>query len=69
VLETLLKILSVDAPSPEIRLEDDGYLGLDWRKITVSISPTGSIAWACLDPSMHGTDLDELLQLIEKIAP
>jgi hypothetical protein len=65
MLETLLKILSVHASSPEIMLEEDGCLGLDWPKITVSINPAGGVAWACSEPSRHGTDIDELLRLIE----
>jgi len=67
VLETLLKLLAVDAPAPEILLEEDGCLCLDWRTLSVSIWPNGHVSWASLEPSEHGTDIDELLKRIKSL--
>lgn len=65
MLETLLKILSWDLPAPEIHLEEDGDLGLDYGpNIWVCISPDGKVNWSILEPSAHGTDIEELERLL-----
>lgn len=69
MLETLLKkILTWDLPSsPEILLEEDGDLCLDWNgKISVSINKNGNVNWAGYGE--HGTDIDELARLLGKAA-
>ena len=63
--DVLVKILSVDQPSPEILLEADGDLCLDWYgKIDISIMSSGLVAWAVIDYG-HGTDLDEFLAILK----
>ena len=66
MLETLLKILSWDLPSPEILLEEDGDLGLDWPGVSISINKDGGVSWAFLEEKRHGTDFDELRELLLK---
>ena len=63
--EVLLRLLSMDAPAPEIILESDGDIGLDWYSgnVDVSIAPSGGTAWA-ITGGLHGTDLDELEKAI-----
>lgn len=73
MLETLLKILSWgDLPAPEILLEEDGDISLDWHldttDLNVSITPEGKINYACLEPRQHGTDLDDLKILMEALS-
>lgn len=72
MLETLLKILSWGGlPAPEILLEEDGDICLDWHldktDLNVSITPEGKINYSCLDHG-HGTDLDELKVLMEALS-
>ena len=67
MLETLLKILTWDLPSPEICLEEDGDLSLDWRDASVSINRDGNVNWAILSLKKHGTDLSELQRLLSDI--
>jgi len=66
MLETLLALLKVDTQCPEIMLEEDGELGLDYYagKFWISIGSTGKVNWAILNGS-HGTDLDEFVKLLE----
>ena len=65
MLETLLTILKIDAPAPEILLEEDGALCLDYMsgRLSISITPTGSVAWAGL--AKHGTDLAEFIEILK----
>ena len=65
----LCDLLSVDAPCPDILLEEDGDLCLDWRVLNVSIAPAGGIAWAFWDGERkeHGTDLKRVKELIAEI--
>jgi len=62
MLETLLEILRWDNPhgAPEILLEEDGCLCLDWSNVqaSVSIHPNGKISWAIVGKG-HGTDIVE----------
>lgn len=67
MLDTLLKILSWDLPSPEILLEEDGDLGLDWPGVWVSINKDGVVNWSILSTRQHGTDIDELHTLIMSV--
>lgn len=68
MLETLLRILSWDLPAPEILIEEDGDLCLDWSEgLSISINPSGGVAWAILNPPAHGSDLDELKRLSAQI--
>jgi hypothetical protein len=57
MLATLLQILRWDGPAPEIMLESDGDICLDWTRASVSINENGGVAWACLNPRARGTDL------------
>lgn len=67
MLEALLTILRWDLPSPEIGLEEDGDIWLDWSgKVSVSINKNGGISWAILSPKCHGTDINELHELLTK---
>jgi hypothetical protein len=72
MLETLLKILAWDFPSPEILLEEDGDICLEWSPsegyISISISPSGKINWAaeCYGRP-HGTELNDVKAILEKI--
>jgi hypothetical protein len=65
MLETLLTLLKVDAPAPEILLEEDGDLCLDYMsgRLSISITPTGSVAWAGINK--HGTDLAEFIEILK----
>lgn len=72
MLETLRKILSWDLPSPEILLEEDGCLCLDWLEnsgtwVSVSIHPNGGVSWAGINPQRHGSDLKELQNYLESV--
>ena len=67
MLETLLMLLKLDCPAPEILLEEDGELCLDWRDLTVSITPTGKVSWAHLSPTEHGTDIDRLIEILKTV--
>jgi hypothetical protein len=68
--EVLCELLAIDAPAPEILLEEDGDFCLDWQLdngvLSVSISSDGGIAWAYHDgkDSEHGTDIDRANQLL-----
>ena len=70
MLDTLLKILSwgVPAGAPEIILEDDGDICLDWiaGEVLVSIGRSGTVNWA-FSGGPHGTDLDALRRVLEAI--
>ena len=65
MLETLLTILKIDAPAPEILLEEDGGLCLDYMsgRLSISITPTGGVAWAGI--KTHGTDLAEFIEILK----
>lgn len=56
----LLELLRFDLPAPEIHLEADGDLNLDWNGISVSINTSGGVNWAVLDSRHHGTSWDEI---------
>jgi len=64
MLETLKELLSIDAPAPEVLLEEDGCLCLDWDGLSVSIHKNGHVSWACLEPTEHGTDLNRVKEVI-----
>lgn len=70
MLETLLKILAWYLPAPEIRLEADGNICINWYLLdytkiaSVSIDVAGGVNWATLHHG-HGTNLDELRKLLE----
>jgi hypothetical protein len=69
MLETLLMLLRLDLPCPEIMLEEDGCLNLYWLfddecRVDVSIWPNGKVSWACDEPRRHGTDIEELKALL-----
>jgi len=67
MLETLINLLSVGAPAPEILIEEDGCLCLDWGiSLSVSIHENGHVSWACLEPREHGTDLVRVKELIAR---
>jgi hypothetical protein len=66
MLETLLKILAWDLPAPEILLENDGDICLDWPEVSVSINKEGGVSWAILHGE-HGTDIDVLKDFLEEI--
>ena len=70
MLETLVYILGWDLPSPEILLEEDGDICLDWCDwhASVIINRSGGVSWAILDPGVHGTDLDELKTRLLELA-
>lgn len=70
MLETLLKILSWDLPAPEIFVEDDGCLGLEWADgdAWVSIHPNGAVSWSALH-GKHGTDMEELRAVLNEVTP
>lgn len=68
MLETLLEILGWGLPigAPEILLEEDGCLGLDWGPdVSVSIHPDGKVSWA-IQGAGHGRDMDELRVLLQQ---
>lgn len=64
--KVLCELLSIDAPSPEIMLEEDDDLCLDWGILYVSITSAGKVNWAFWDGtrSEHGTDLERVKQII-----
>lgn len=62
MLETLLKILSWDLPAPEIYLEEDGDLCVEWPAASVSINKNGGINWA--GSGKHGKDIEEVKELL-----
>lgn len=61
MLETLLVLLRWDLPCPEILLEDDDCLCLDYSDFNASVSiwPDGKLSWAVMDRG-SGTDMEEL---------
>jgi len=66
MLETLLTLLRIDAPAPEILLEEDGDICLDWPiDASISISSSGKVNWAVLKERRHGTDLNEFIKILE----
>lgn len=77
MLETLLKLLSWDfLPAPEILLEENGDLNLDWSfpcgnlsYASISINKDGGVAWAMQSKgdSIHGDDLEEFKRIVEKL--
>lgn len=73
MLQTLFKILSWDIPSPEILLEPDGDICLDWsnpiwHRASVSINPAGGVNW-CILNGPDGTDIDELHRALDERMP
>jgi len=57
MLATLLEILRWNLPSPEIMLDEEGCIELDWFPNTsVIIEPDGKISWSILHGG-HGTDI------------
>ena len=68
MLETLLILLRLDLQAPEILLEEDGDLGLQWTfgvpndfyYTDVSITPDGKINWADSRTGLHGTSMEAL---------
>lgn len=67
MLETLLKILSWDLPAPEILIEEDGDICLDWSQVmSISINESGGVNWA-IDDIGHGNDIEELERLSKQI--
>lgn len=68
MLETLLLILSWNLPAPEILIEDDGDLNLDWSELaaSVSINKSGGVAWAISKNRLHGTDIEILRRELEQ---
>lgn len=71
MLETLLTILARhELPAPEILLEEDGDICLDWNgDVSISINKSGGVAWAITDNKSHGNDLNKFLELITAKAP
>ena len=68
MIETLLEILKLDVIAPEILLEEDGDICLDYSgEASISITLEGKVAWAFLTSRKHGTDLDEFKKLIQNI--
>jgi len=67
MLETLLTILAWDIPAPEIFLEGDGDIGLEWppQEVWVSINRGGGVNW--VSPKSHGTDINELQELLNQL--
>lgn len=58
-----IKALPITAPLPELNVDPDGEVSLDWsfgkrRALTVSVGPTGrcTFAWVHGQRSMRGTD-------------
>ena len=68
MLETLLNILEAhNGYAPEILLEEDGDICLDWSgQASISINPSGSVAWAMTDSREHGSDLNQFIELLGK---
>ena len=75
MLETLLVILSWDVPqgAPEIMLEDDGDICLDWHDYTgitklgnlsVSINKYGGVNWSGGPTRTHGNTMTELRKVL-----
>lgn len=68
MLETLLTVLSWGLPAPEILIEEDGDICLDWSEgLSISINKAGGVNWAILDPPAHGGDIEELQKLSAQI--
>jgi hypothetical protein len=68
MLETLLKLLAVDTFAPEIMLEEDGDLCLDyWGDATISINAGGGVNWATTE-GRHGTDLNEFIEQTKRLS-
>jgi hypothetical protein len=73
--DTLLQLLALDVPAPEILLEEDGDICVDYGYhgpspiVSISINPKGGVAWAVVSPTpRHGTDLDEVIGILRKKA-
>ena len=76
MLETLLTLLGWGLPAPEIRLEEDGDILLDWAgadlvvvALSVSINSGGATNWVVTlggqpGSTKHGTDINELRELL-----
>ncbi len=75
-IEVLRRVLAVDCAlgAPEIILQEDGDLCLDWSNhdgdfvVSLSIAPSGLVAWAIIG-GKHGGNLDEFLQALSKVKP
>lgn len=65
--EVLKKLLSLDLPSPEIVLDDDGDICIEWGgDASISVAPDGSyVNWAFCD-ELHGTDLEQFCVEVPK---
>ena len=70
MLQTLLDLLAYDLPCPEIMLEEDGDICLEWEepawKSLISINPTGGVNWAVTEPREHGSNLDRLKAILHE---
>lgn len=67
-LDILFILLRIDVFAPEIMLEEDGDLCLDyWGDATISINASGSVSWATVE-DRHGTDLKEFIELIKDLS-
>ncbi len=79
IAEVLDKLTLLNCPSPEVYLEEDGDVCLDWAQgettVSISISPIGRIGWAALtaeEGKGHGhfflpdwsNELDTFLKLL-----
>lgn len=72
MLETLLAILAWGVPqgAPEIMLEDDGDICLDWHdpdsgvRMMVSINKAGGVNWAGGPTRTHGNTMTELHKVL-----
>lgn len=66
MIDTLLELLKVDVAAPEILLEEDGCICLDYGvSFSISIWPSGAVSWASLDKG-HGTNLNEFIELVSQ---
>ncbi len=67
--KVLCDLLSVDAPCPEILLDEGGDICLDWEVLYVSITPAGEVSWTFLNSKHqeHGSDLKRVKELIAEI--
>ena len=67
MLETLLKLLSVGASSPEIMIDEDGDLWLEWEMLSAAINANGKVNWAMRDPTEHGTSIERLMEILGQL--
>lgn len=75
-IEVLRRVLAVDCAlgAPQIMLEEDGDLCIDWSNhdgdfvVTLSIAPSGLVAWAILGGEF-GSDLEQFLNELSKVKP